>query len=88
MKLLVIILCIILLIILFRKKLINLVNSDIEGIKDINYTNDEIKFLVAKYSDLDSEHLLKIIEEESLTDNEFRAIRKVLGDRNFIIPHK
>lgn len=88
MTLLIIILCIALAVLLFKKKISSLFNSDIEKIIDLNYTNDEITYLITKYSEFNSDDLVKIIEEHHLADNDIRAIKKVLSDRNFIIPYK
>ena len=81
-----IIVVIVLIIYFFRTKIFkNFINKEIESIRDLNYSDDEIEFLVKKYSDSTSEELL-LKQKTNLTEKEYRAIQKVLNDRQMIQP--
>lgn len=69
-----------------RKKISSYLNKEIADISDLNYSNKEIEYLILKFEKLDSSELINLIQNEKITDNECRALRKVLNERNVIIP--
>jgi len=73
-------------IIVMRKKIGHYLDLSIEKTKDLNYLDEEIEYQILKYERFDSSELLIVIQKSNLTENELRAIRKILSDRNVIIP--
>lgn len=74
------------LIILNRKKISRNFDKDIQKINDLNIHNEEIAHFISIYENVDSLHLLQTIENKKQVDNEVHALRKILNDRNCIIP--
>lgn len=70
-----------------RDRIMRYFDAEIEEIKDLNYTNDEIKFHMIKYEKFNSSELLTILKDGMLTESEMRAIRKILNDRKGMFPN-
>lgn len=69
-----------------RHKISSYFNKEINYITDLNYSNEAIESLILRFEKLTSSELIDLIENKKITDNEFRALRKILNDRNVIIP--
>ena len=70
-------------ILIFKRKTIrHYLNKEVENIKDLNIHNEEIAHFISIYEKIDSAQLVLIMETKKADSNEFRAIQKILKDRN------
>jgi len=69
-----------------RRNINSYFDNQIKDIDDLNYSNEEIEYLILKFDKLESPELIKLIQKGKITDTEFRALRKVLNNRNVLIP--
>ncbi|RDI05467.1 hypothetical protein [Flavobacterium sp. AG291] len=69
-----------------RKQISNYANTEIDKIKELNYTDDEIEIYIQKYRSSDSKDLIALINRNTLSEKELRAIRKILAERELMPP--
>ncbi len=79
----VLLLIVIVLVILYkrRNRLNTCINQQVSDINELNTSNPEIEFIREKFSAMNTKELTGALENYKLTDNEFKAIEKVLSDR-------
>lgn len=83
--LLICIIIILISVILFYKNRNNIrgyFDKEIEKISNLNYTNEEIECLIQKYVNFETSELMIMFQDEKITENKFRALQKILNDRD------
>ena len=82
MKFLIIAIILVVALFFFRSKIFKIfLDKEIVKIQDLNYSDEEIKYLKKKYSDYDSDYLISLKNSATLTEKEFLAVQKVLDSR-------
>lgn len=69
-----------------RKRISTYADNEIDNIKDLNYTDDVIEMYLEKYRGTNSQELIDLMNSGVLPDEEFRAIRKILAERQGMPP--
>lgn len=78
---LVITICTLIIVFLNRKKIKNFLDNEFSNIEGLNATDDETKSLVDYFSSYSTEELMRLMNNETLKENERKAISINLAKR-------